>query len=96
MIQLTEAEHLVLRSAILDSADVVSAGSSVVATWDDAKALGYCGKGLRQWFDSDRGVTYLEFVQQGVTCEWLRQWDDSMAEKLAAYAEQREMNHGGR
>lgn len=60
----------------------------MIATWEDAKAIGYCGKGMRQWVaEKDRGVTYLEFVRDGVSVEWLRAQDDAMADRLADYAE---------
>lgn len=68
----------------------------VIATWADAKTLGYCGKGLRDWFgDGSRGMTYLDFIKDGASCAWLRAQNDAMADKLADYAEER-VNHGGR
>jgi hypothetical protein len=58
------------------------------ATHEDAKALGYCNRGLRRWFDG-RDFSFDDFRRYGVTAQWLRQQDDAMANKLADYAEQR-------
>lgn len=61
-----------------------------LATWDDAKACKLCSKGMRDWFaQKDRGMTYLEFIKNGATVEWLRAQEDGMADKLADYAERK-------
>ena len=44
---------------------------TVIATHEDAKALGYCNAGLRKWFPRD-GVSFDDFRRDGVTTDWLR------------------------
>ena len=63
--------------------------STLIATHADAKALGYCNSGLRQWFPRD-GVSFDEFRRQGVSTVWLRQSGDAMAIRLAEFVEGRE------
>ena len=61
----------------------------VIATHEDAKALGYCNAGLRKWFPRD-GVSFDDFRRDGVTTDWLRATGDAMAMRLAEAVEQRE------
>ena len=62
---------------------------TVIATHEDAKALGYCNAGLRKWFPRD-GVSFDDFRKGGVTTDWLRATGDAMAMRLAEAVEQRE------
>jgi hypothetical protein len=62
---------------------------TVIATHEDAKALGYCNAGLRKWFPRD-GVSFDDFRKDGVTTDWLRATGDAMAMRLAEAVEQRE------
>jgi hypothetical protein len=62
---------------------------SLIATHEDAKALGYCNSGLRKWFPRD-GVSFDDFRKDGVTVDWLRATGDAMAIRLAEVVEQRE------
>ena len=62
---------------------------TVIATHEDAKALGYCNAGLRKWFPRD-GVSFDDFRRDGVTTDWLRATGDAMAIRLAEAVEQRE------
>lgn len=62
---------------------------TVIATHEDAKALGYCNAGLRKWFPRD-GVSFDDFRKDGVTTDWLRATGDAMALRLAEAVEQRE------
>ena len=62
---------------------------TLIATHEDAKALGYCNAGLRKWFPRD-GVSFDDFRKDGVTTDWLRATGDAMAIRLAEAVEQRE------
>ena len=62
---------------------------TVIATHEDAKAMGYCNAGLRKWFPRD-GVSFDDFRRDGVTTDWLRATGDAMAMRLAESVEQRE------
>ena len=62
---------------------------TVIATHEDAKALGYCNAGLRKWFPRD-GISFDDFRRDGVTTDWLRATGDAMAMRLADAVEQRE------
>ena len=62
---------------------------TLIATHEDAKALGYCNAGLRKWFPRD-GVSFDDFRLDGVTTDWLRATGDAMAMRLAEAVEQRE------
>jgi len=62
---------------------------SLIATHEDAKALGYCNAGLRKWFPRN-GVSFDDFRKDGVTVDWLRATGDAMAIRLAEAVEQRE------
>ena len=61
----------------------------LIATHEDAEALGYCNSGLRKWFPRD-GVSFDDFRKDGVTVDWLRATGDAMAIRLAEAVEQRE------
>ena len=62
---------------------------TLIATHEDAKALGYCNAGLRKWFPRD-GVSFDDFRRDGVTTDWLRATGHAMAMRLAEAVEQRE------
>ena len=57
-----------------------------IATLAHARALGYCARGMRRWF-TDHHYSWTEFVQNGVSTEWLRATEDAMAIRLAEEAE---------
>ena len=58
----------------------------MIATWNQAKELGYCSSGLRRWCES-HGIETLDFVRNGLDTDWLRKQNDAMASRLADYAE---------
>ncbi len=60
----------------------------MIATHQDAKALGYCNSGMRQWFPRE-GVTFEMFRAQGVSTAWLRSTGDAMAIRFADFIEHR-------
>ena len=70
----------------------------LIATVNDARALGYCVEGLRKWFARRPDVSFHTFIREGVPVEWLRAQNDAQADKLADYAENRirEMTSGQR
>jgi hypothetical protein len=59
---------------------------SIMARLEHARALGYCARGMRRWFEG-RGHTWQEFVTTGVPAEWLRATGDEMAIRVAEQAE---------
>lgn len=59
----------------------------MIITHEDAKAVGFCNKGLRRWFRG-KDVTFDQFRQEGVSVEWARQQNDGMAQQLIAYVEE--------
>lgn len=61
----------------------------MIVTVVDASKLRLCSRGLRIWF-ADKDVTFLEFVRNGVSVEWLRQFDDVMVKQIIEYAEKRD------
>lgn len=71
-----------------------------IATIADARALGYCARGLRRWFPytaAGRTITWTEFVAQGAPVPWLYACEDAMAARLAEAAcarARREGTHG--
>ena len=58
----------------------------MVARLEHARALGYCAKGMRRWFEG-RSHTWAEFVERGVPADWLRATGDAMAIRVADLAE---------
>ena len=62
---------------------------TVIATHEDAKALGYCNAGLRKWFPRD-GISFDDFRRDGVTTDWLRATGDARAMRLTEAVEQHE------
>ncbi|AKJ30691.1 hypothetical protein [Caldimonas brevitalea] len=61
--------------------------SDVIARLEHARALGYCARGMRRWFEG-RERTWVEFVEQGVPADWLRSSGDALALRVAEQAEQ--------
>lgn len=49
------------------------------------RALGYCNRGARRWL-ADRGVSWAEFLRDGVDAEVLLASGDSMALKAVELA----------
>jgi hypothetical protein len=59
----------------------------IMARLEHARALGYCARGMRRWFEG-REHTWQEFATTGVPVEWLRATGDEMAIRVAEAAEQ--------
>ena len=57
-----------------------------MARLEHARALGYCARGMRRWFDG-RSHSWAEFVEHGVPAAWLRATGDAMAICVAEQAE---------
>lgn len=60
--------------------------TEVIARLEHARALGYCARGMRRWFEG-RSHTWAEFVEQGVPADWLRATGDAMAIRVAEEAD---------
>lgn len=60
-----------------------------LAKLEHARALGYCSKGIRKWFEG-REYSWRDFVAHGVPTEWLRATGDAMAIRVAEEAEKDE------
>jgi len=54
----------------------------------DARALGYCSRGMREMCEQ-KGLSWENFLKNGIDAEELRKLDDSMANKLIEQAEKR-------
>lgn len=50
------------------------------------RELGYCNRGAREWF-ARHGLSWSEFVAQGVDAEKLRATGDAMALRVVEHAE---------
>lgn len=50
------------------------------------RELGYCNRGLRQWFARE-GIDWADFLKQGIPAERLRLTNNAMAERAIALAE---------
>ena len=59
---------------------------SGMARLEHARALGYCARGMRRWFEG-REHSWQEFIGDGVPIDWLRATGDDMAARVADYAE---------
>ncbi|MCW7540708.1 hypothetical protein OOT46_23090 [Aquabacterium sp. A7-Y] len=60
--------------------------TDVIARLEHARALGYCARGMRRWFEG-RERSWVEFVEHGVPAEWLRASGDALALRVAEQAE---------
>jgi hypothetical protein len=60
--------------------------TEVIARLEHARALGYCARGMRRWFEG-RSHTWAEFVERGVPADWLRATGDAMAIRVAEVAD---------
>jgi hypothetical protein len=60
--------------------------TEVIARLEHARALGYCARGMRRWFEG-RDYTWAEFVERGVPADWLRATGDAMAIRVAEEAD---------
>lgn len=63
----------------------------MIVTLADARALGYCSKGLR-YFCERNGLSWTRFVRDGLPEEELAVFTDPMVLKLIARAKKREQN----
>lgn len=57
------------------------------------RQLGYCNRGAREWF-ARHGLSWADFVRQGIDAEQLRATNDAMAARVVAHAEQEGRAHG--
>ena len=48
--------------------------------------LGYCNRGLRQWFASE-GLDWSDFLKHGIAADVLRARNNAMADRAIAHAE---------
>lgn len=62
----------------------------VMARLEHARALGYCARGMRRWFEGRRH-SWAEFVESGVPAAWLRASGDALAIRVAEQAEQEQL-----
>ena len=63
----------------------------VMARLEHARALGYCARGMRRWFEGRRH-SWSEFIEEGVPAAWLRASGDALAIRVAEQAEQQAQN----
>jgi len=57
-----------------------------IITHRHCRELGYCNRGLRQWFGRI-GVDWAGFLKHGIPSDELRKTDNAMAERVIAHAE---------
>lgn len=50
------------------------------------RELGYCNRGLRQWFARE-GLDWADFLKHGISADTLRERDNAMAERAITLAE---------
>ncbi|MBV5305554.1 MAG: hypothetical protein J0652_02550 [Desulfobulbaceae bacterium] len=50
------------------------------------RSLGYCNSGLRKWFARE-GVDWQDFLDNGISCAWLRSKNNAMATRAVELAE---------
>lgn len=50
------------------------------------RELGYCNRGLRQWFTSE-GLDWADFLRHGISADRLRLMNNAMADRAIALAE---------
>lgn len=50
------------------------------------RELGYCNKGAREWF-ARHGLSWAEFLAEGIDADRLRSTGDAMAARVADHAE---------
>jgi len=58
----------------------------IVVTHRHCRELGYCNRGLRQWFIRE-GIDWPDFVKNGLSADVLRTKNNSMADRAIAHAE---------
>lgn len=61
----------------------------MIVTYQHAKELDYCNKGLRA-FCASHNLDYQDFKANGIAAEVLLAFDDAMCNDLVAHAAQRE------
>ena len=57
-----------------------------IITHRHCRELGYCNRGLRDWFDRE-GLDWAGFLKHGIDADALRLFDNAMAERVIAHAE---------
>lgn len=58
----------------------------MIVTHRHTRELGYCNRGLRQWFARE-GLDWADFLQHGIAAELLQAKDNAMADKAIAHAQ---------
>jgi hypothetical protein len=58
----------------------------MVVTHRHTRELGYCNRGLRQWFARE-GLDWADFLKNGIDAEVLRGRDNAMAERAIKHAQ---------
>jgi hypothetical protein len=56
----------------------------MIITLRHARALNYCSKGMRYWFER-RNINYMDFVKNGIDEEVFLSSGDTMAIKVVEY-----------
>ncbi len=57
----------------------------MIITIKHTKAVGYCNRGLRKWFDG-RDIAFSDFLANGASDEWFLAQGDAMADRLVEHA----------
>ena len=58
-----------------------------IVTHQHARELGYCNRGMRPWF-ARMGLNWADFLKNGIASDVLRQYENAMAERVIAHAEE--------
>lgn len=61
---------------------------TITVTHADMRALGYCNRGARAWFERHH-FDWSAFIEQGIAASKLLMTGDSMAEEVVAVARRR-------
>jgi hypothetical protein len=61
-----------------------------IVTHRHCRELGYCNRGLREWFVRE-GLSWSDFLKQGIDAETLRAKNNAMVDRVIARAE---IEHG--
>lgn len=67
----------------------IAASKMTIATIKHARKAGLCSRGMRAFAES-RGYSWDDFLDNGVTTEFLRSLDDAIATRVAEIAEEEE------
>ena len=61
----------------------------MIVRLEDMHAIDFCNRGARQWF-AQQGLSWADFVQEGIDAETLLATGDAMAADVVAAARHRE------